>query len=107
MIPSNHDVLDSNSLEAEASGLLDRMLGALQESSGDALVVDATLNTLSILMRARPSTSNRILNAILNFNPLTLAGQNMSPTTKVLVRSMEKTIRMLLTHLARRFVIAA
>ncbi|KAI1386698.1 uncharacterized protein F4822DRAFT_410984 [Hypoxylon trugodes] len=102
MIPSNHPILDAPKLEAEASGLLDRMLGILQDNSSDALVVDATLNTLSILIRNRPATSNRILNTILNFNPLKLANSPMTPKTKVIVKSMEKTTRMLLMHLSRR-----
>jgi symplekin len=33
MIPANHPLLDPRQLEAEATGLLDRMLGALQEYS--------------------------------------------------------------------------
>ncbi|CAJ2512864.1 Uu.00g009830.m01.CDS01 [Anthostomella pinea] len=102
MIPPNHPVLEGPSLEAEAFGLLDRVLGALQDSSSDALIVDATLNTLSILIRMRPATSSRILNTLLNFNPLRLASSPMSSKTKVLVKSMEKTTRMLLIHLSRR-----
>ncbi|KAI0136352.1 mRNA cleavage and polyadenylation specificity factor complex subunit [Xylariales sp. AK1849] len=102
MIPPNHTVLNVHSLEAEATGLLDRMLGVLQDNSSDALTVDATMNTLSILIRMRPSTSNRVLNIILNFNPLKLANTPMTSKTRVLVRSLEKTTRMLLTHLARR-----
>ncbi|TQS31894.1 hypothetical protein Golomagni_07812, partial [Golovinomyces magnicellulatus] len=86
---------------AEASGLLDRMLSVLQESN-DALVVDATLNSLSILIRTRPETSNRILNAVFNFNPLTLAPNPMTPRMKVMIKSMEKTARMLLIHLTKR-----
>ncbi|KAI0597766.1 hypothetical protein F4775DRAFT_217576 [Biscogniauxia sp. FL1348] len=102
MVPPSHPVLDRSNLEAEAFGLLDRMLGALQENSSDALIVDSTLNTLSILVRARPATSSRILNSILNFNPLKLANSPMTPKTKVIVKSMEKTTRMLLIHLSRR-----
>ncbi|KAI1141921.1 hypothetical protein F5Y05DRAFT_369141 [Hypoxylon sp. FL0543] len=102
MIPPNHSILDAPKLEAEASGLLDRMLGVLQDNSSDALIVDATLNTLSILVRNRPATSNRILNTVLNFNPLKLANSPLNPKTKVLVKSMEKTTRMLLMHLSRR-----
>lgn len=124
MIPANHPLLDPRQLEAEATGLLDRMLGVLQDNSrwatsnlpnseipttdcchSDALVVDATLNCLSILSRTRPNTSNRILNSVLNFNPLKLANSPMTPKTRVLVRSLEKTTRMFLTHLLRRFVI--
>ena len=124
MIPPNHAVLQAPSLEAEAFGLLDRMLVVLQEAAGkcsyglytplctrwianaltysEALLVDATLNTLSVLIRARPSTSSRILNAVLSFNPFKLAHSPMTPRTKVLIKSMEKTTRMLLMHLSKR-----
>ncbi|KAI1641547.1 uncharacterized protein F4817DRAFT_355451 [Daldinia loculata] len=102
MIPPSHPILDAPKLEAEASGLLDRMLVILQENSCDALIVDATLNTLSILVRNRPATSNRIVNTVLNFNPLKLANSPLTPKTKVLIKSMEKTTRMLLMHLSRR-----
>ncbi|OBS26462.1 hypothetical protein FPOA_00405 [Fusarium poae] len=100
-VPQGHQSLDSRNLEAEASGLLDRMLGALQESS-DALIVDATLNCMSIIIRARPATSNRIINALLAFNPLKLANSPLTPKSRVMIRSMEKTTRMLLIHLVKR-----
>ncbi|KAH8885081.1 hypothetical protein GQ53DRAFT_367031 [Thozetella sp. PMI_491] len=102
MIPPGHPILDPRHLEAEGMGLLDRMLSILQDNSSDALLVDATLNTLSILIRTRPGTSNRIVNAVLNFNPLKLANSPMTPKSKVLMRSMEKTTRMLFLHLIRR-----
>ncbi|KAL2263440.1 hypothetical protein VTK26DRAFT_6738 [Humicola hyalothermophila] len=102
MIPPSHPLLDPRQLEAEATGLLDRMLGVLQDNSSDALLVDATLNCLSILIRTRPNTSGRIINSVLNYNPLKLANSPMTPKTKVLVRSMEKTTRMFLTHLLKR-----
>ncbi|KND95303.1 mRNA cleavage and polyadenylation specificity factor complex subunit pta1 [Tolypocladium ophioglossoides CBS 100239] len=100
-VPPNHQSLDPRNLEAEATGLLDRMLSVLQESS-DALIVDATLNCLSILVRTRPATSGRILNALLNFNPLQAANSPMTPKTRVMVKSMEKTARLLLIHLSKR-----
>ncbi|KAI1018953.1 hypothetical protein LB505_002896 [Fusarium chuoi] len=100
-VPPNHQSLDPRNLEAEASGLLDRMLATLQESS-DALLVDATLNCMSILVRTRPGTSNRIINALVNFNPLKLANSPLTPKTRVMIRSMEKTTRMLLIHLLKR-----
>ncbi|KAK7426147.1 hypothetical protein QQZ08_007313 [Neonectria magnoliae] len=100
-VPPNHQSLDPRTLEAEATGLLDRMLNVLQESS-DALLVDATLNCLSILIRTRPATSNRILNALLNFNPLKLANSPLTPKSRVMIKSMEKTSRLLLIHLTKR-----
>ncbi|EPE09256.1 mrna cleavage and polyadenylation specificity factor complex subunit [Ophiostoma piceae UAMH 11346] len=103
LIPQNHPLLDPRHLEAEATGLLDRMLSVLQDNSDDAIVVDATLNTLSILVRTRPATVNRIITAILNFDPLRLAAAgNLTPRTRVMVKSMEKTTRMLLIHLTKR-----
>ncbi|KAI0419178.1 mRNA cleavage and polyadenylation specificity factor complex subunit [Xylaria grammica] len=105
MVPPNHPALDGDQLEAEASGLLDRMLSALEDETSDPLLVDATLNTLSILVRQRPKTSNRIISTLFNFNPLRLATTgHLNSKTKVLVKSMEKTTRMLLTHLYRRDV---
>ncbi|KAI1170262.1 mRNA cleavage and polyadenylation specificity factor complex subunit [Nemania sp. FL0916] len=103
MVPAGHSALDGDQLEAEAFGLLDRMLNVLENESSDPLLVDATLNTLSILIRQRPKTTNRIVSALLNFNPLRLATATpLTPKTKVLIKSMEKTTRMLLTHLYRR-----
>ncbi|KAI8159026.1 mRNA cleavage and polyadenylation specificity factor complex subunit pta1 [Colletotrichum sp. SAR 10_65] len=106
-IPPNHQTLDARTLDAEGAGLLDRMLSVLQENSSrpgdsDVLIVDATLNCLSILIRTRPGTANRILNAVLNFNPLKLANSPMTPKTRVMVKSMEKTTRMFLIHLSKR-----
>lgn len=100
-VPPNHQSLDARNLEAEAIGLLDRMLSVLQGSS-DALVVDATLNCLSILVRTRPTTSGLILNALLDFNPLNAANSPMTPKTRVMIKSMEKTARLLLLHLSKR-----
>lgn len=103
MVPPNHPALDGDQLEAEAFGLLDRMLSVLENEKSDPLLIDATLNTLSILVRHRPKTANRVISTLFNFNPLRLAASTpLTPKIKVLIRSMEKTTRMLLTHLYRR-----
>ncbi|ROT41560.1 hypothetical protein SODALDRAFT_331308 [Sodiomyces alkalinus F11] len=101
-VPPNHQTLDVRTLEAEAAGLLDRILGGLQDHSSDALLVDAILNSLAILVRTRPNTVNRIFNAIFNFNPFKLANSPVTPRNRVLIKSMEKTTRMLLLHIAKR-----
>lgn len=100
-IPPNHQSLDPRTLEAEGMGLLDRMISVFHDSS-DALIVDATLNCLSILVRTRPGTSSRILNTLLNFDPLRLTQSPLTPKTKVMIKSMEKTTRLLLMHLCKR-----
>ncbi|KAF7927855.1 uncharacterized protein EAE98_000356 [Botrytis deweyae] len=102
MVPPNHTILPPRNLEAEASGLLDRLLSVFQENSSDAVLVDATLNSLSILIRARPHVANKILNVLLNFNPLKLANSPMTPKLRVMVKSMEKTTRSLLIHISKR-----
>jgi symplekin len=61
------------------------------------------LNSLSILIRARPPIANKILNAILNFNPLKLANSPMTPKLRVIVKSIEKTTRMLLININKRY----
>ncbi|SPO00910.1 related to PTA1 - pre-tRNA processing protein / PF I subunit [Cephalotrichum gorgonifer] len=101
-IPSNHALLDPRTMEAEGVGLLDRILGVLQDNSSDALVVNATLNCLPIIVRTRPNTSARILNTVLNFNPMKLASSPMTAKDRVQVKSMEKTTRMFLIHLVKR-----
>ncbi|PMD49914.1 uncharacterized protein K444DRAFT_657788 [Hyaloscypha bicolor E] len=102
MVPPDHKLIPPKSLEAEASGLLDRMLAVFQENISDAVLVDATLNSLSILIRARPHIANKILNVIMNFNPLKQANSPMTPKLRVMVKSMEKTTRSLLVHILKR-----
>lgn len=75
----------------------------LFDNHSDAVLVDATLNSLSILIRARPHVANKILNVILNFNPLKQANSPMTPKLRVMVKSMEKTTRSLLLHINKRY----
>ena len=91
-----HPLLQLPNLEAEASGLLDRLLSVFQENSMDPILVDATLNCLAVLIRTRPPISTKIVSAILNFNPMKQANAPMTPRLMVIVRSMERTTRALL-----------
>ncbi|POS87463.1 hypothetical protein EPUL_001045, partial [Erysiphe pulchra] len=101
MVPTN-DILDPKNLEAEASGLLDRVLSVFQENSSDAILIDATLNSLSILISSRPQLSNKILGNILNFNPFKNISSPIIPKTQVIIKSLEKTTRQLLIHILKR-----
>lgn len=96
LVPRTHPLLQLPNLEAEASGLLDRLLSVFQENSMDPILVDATLNCLAILIRSRPPISTKIVSAILNFNPMKQANAPMTPRLMVVVRSMERTTRALL-----------
>jgi symplekin len=69
----------------------------------DAVLVNATLNCLGILIKSRPSISNKILTSVLAFNPLKLANSPMTPRTKILVKSMERTTRSLLLNVNKRY----
>ncbi|KAJ6120302.1 hypothetical protein N7523_004582, partial [Penicillium sp. IBT 18751x] len=102
IVPRNHSILAIPHLEAEASGLLDRLLGVFQEEVSDPLLVNATLNCLSPLIRTRQSISNKIINAVLEFYPSKHVRAPITPTTRVSVKSMERTARALLINLMKR-----
>ncbi|OAL35224.1 hypothetical protein AYO20_05478 [Fonsecaea nubica] len=96
LVPRTHPLLQLPNLEAEASGLLDRLLSVFQETTMDPILVDATLNCLAVLIRTRPAISTKIVSAILNFNPMKQANAPLTPRMVVIVRSMERTTRALL-----------
>jgi symplekin len=102
LVPREHAVLKVGMLEAEASGLLDRLMYVLQDDAVDALLVTATLNAVSILVQRRASIGNKILGIVLNFNPLKLASRAMSGRDKVSVRSMTRTTMTFLLHVLKR-----
>ncbi|MCJ1388068.1 hypothetical protein MMC18_000912 [Xylographa bjoerkii] len=102
LVPRDHPLIPPPNLEAEASGLLDRLLNVFYEGSSDAVLVNATLNCLSILVRTRGSIANKIVSTILSFNPLKVANTPMSPKSKVHIKSMERTTRAFLMNVYRR-----
>ncbi|KAF1992055.1 hypothetical protein K402DRAFT_388627 [Aulographum hederae CBS 113979] len=103
LVPRDHPLIPPINLQAEATGFLDRLLGILQESTSDALLVTATLNSLGGLIRARPSVVNKIVNALLNFNPLKLMNAPMTPKNMVMIKSMWKTTKAVLNNVNARF----
>lgn len=122
LVPRDHPIVPPSNLEAESSGLLDRLLGVLQDNSrlahrrrgllayltcynSDALLVTATLNSLGSLVKARPSIANKIISSVLNYNPLLLA--QTTPVTakvKVMVRSMARTTIVFLLNILKKYV---
>ena len=72
--------------------------------TSDAIFITATLNCVGVLLRTRPAISNRILTAIMNFNPFKLAENPLTPSLRVQVRSIERTVRAFLTNLMKRWV---
>ena len=57
------------------------------------------MNCLAILVRTRPAVANKIISAILSFNPLKQANSPMTPRLRVIVKSMERTTRALLKNI--------
>ncbi|GAB1207785.1 hypothetical protein APSETT445_006519 [Aspergillus pseudonomiae] len=102
IVPRNHSLLSLPNLEAEASGLLDRLLSVFQEDASDPLLVNATLNSLAILIRTRQSIGNKIINAILSFVPARQARTPVTPAVRVGVKSMERTARALMINIMKR-----
>ncbi|KAJ6109685.1 hypothetical protein N7486_001920 [Penicillium sp. IBT 16267x] len=102
IVPRNHDILTIPHLEAESSGLLDRLLGVFQEETSDALLVNATLNCLAPLIRTRQSIANKIINTILDFYPAKHVQPPFTPAVRVGVKSMERTARALLIHILKK-----
>ncbi|KAJ5825772.1 hypothetical protein N7474_002910 [Penicillium riverlandense] len=102
IVPRNHALLSIPNLEAESSGLLDRLLGVFQEEASDTLLVNATLNCLASLIRARQSISNKIINAVLDFYPTQHVRPPYTPTVRVNVKSMERTARALIMNVVKR-----
>lgn len=70
----------------------------------NALLVTATLNSLGVLIQRRPSIAQKILNSVLNYNPVKLVNSPMTPKTKVVLRSLERTTRALLINVMKRYV---
>ncbi|KAH8701083.1 putative mRNA cleavage and polyadenylation specificity factor complex subunit [Talaromyces proteolyticus] len=102
IVPRTHPILIIPNLEAEASGLLDRLLTVLQDNSDDAILVNATLNCLAIMLRTRPSIASKILETILNFNPIKTGNGPFTPTMRVKIKSMERTTRAVLINILKR-----
>lgn len=57
------------------------------------------MNCMAGLIRSRPAVANKIISAILNFNPLKQANSPMTPRLRVIVKSMERTTRALLKNI--------
>ncbi|KAL8860088.1 MAG: hypothetical protein Q9178_003352 [Gyalolechia marmorata] len=102
LVPREHPLIPPSRLEPEALGLLDRLLNVFHEEKSDAILVNATLNCLGTLIRTRQNAANKIITAILNFNPLKQANSPMTSKMKVQIKSMEKTARMVLINVMRR-----
>ncbi|KAJ5166590.1 Protein of unknown function DUF3453 [Penicillium canariense] len=102
VVPRTHALLAIPHLEAESSGLLDRLLGVFQEETSDPLIVNATLNCLAPLIRTRQSIANKIILTVLEFYPAKHVLPPFTPAVLVSVKSMERTARALLVNVMKK-----
>ncbi|SMQ46888.1 unnamed protein product [Zymoseptoria tritici ST99CH_3D1] len=102
LVPRDHPVIPPANLEAEASGLLDRLLSVLQDNVDDPLLVTATLNALANLVHKRASVASKVLTTVLNFNPLKSATRPLSSRNRVTIRSMTRTTMSFLLNCLKR-----
>ncbi|KAF8467718.1 hypothetical protein BDZ91DRAFT_782414 [Kalaharituber pfeilii] len=100
-VPLGHPLLPISTLEAEAQGLLDRLLSVFHDEPQDPLLMTSTLNCLSVLIKTRSSISAKILSAVLSFNPLSAAMKTPTLQNKLMAKCIEKTVRVLLLNLIR------
>ena len=76
-------------------------------NNSNAILVDATLNCLPVLVRTRQTISNKIMSTVLNFNPFKKVHDGIGGKEKVLIRSMERTTRLFLMNIYRKLVLVA
>jgi symplekin len=91
----SHPFLRSSVLEDEANKLLEELITTLFTSPIPDLV-SAVTTTLSVLVKMRPMFANLIITALSNWTPAAL-GEHSNTA----VRSVEKTVRISLTHLLK------
>jgi symplekin len=71
-------------------------------NKSDAILVNATLNCLAVMLRTRSTIASKILETILNFNPIKTGNGPLTPTMRVKVKSMERTARAVLINVLKR-----
>ncbi|KAI5817140.1 hypothetical protein BZA77DRAFT_43080 [Pyronema omphalodes] len=101
MVPANHPLLSLPALDAEAQGLLDRLLSILQEEQSEPTLITATINTLAPLCKTRPPLLQKIVTAVLAYNPFTNMPRVVGVSERLILISIEKTIRIMIQNVGR------
>ncbi|CAE6440409.1 unnamed protein product [Rhizoctonia solani] len=97
MCPSDHPFISLQALETESQELLKKVVMILYTSSNPD-ILSALVNTLAALFKMRPALAGVIIQAVLTWTPqVAMSGQ--SPMS---VRSVEKSIKILLHHIYKR-----
>ncbi|KAF9245242.1 Symplekin tight junction protein C terminal-domain-containing protein [Melanogaster broomeanus] len=94
-IPADHPFMSAPALEGEGMKLLENVITILYTSQNTD-VLTAVLNSWSNLVKQRPALVQLVVSSLSSWTPAALAGLSASS-----VKSVEKSIRVLLIHLSR------
>ncbi|KAI0091687.1 Symplekin tight junction protein C terminal-domain-containing protein [Irpex rosettiformis] len=96
MCPSDHPFISIPTLESEGHKLLEGIITMLY-SSKNPDVVSAIVNSCGSIIKLRPVLIELIVSALTSWTPSALAG-----SSAISIRSVEKSIRILMTHIMRQ-----
>ncbi|TKY88669.1 hypothetical protein EX895_002300 [Sporisorium graminicola] len=94
-VPASHPFLNATSLEEEGNRLFTQIVTLIFTSDVTDLIM-ASVNSLTVLAKARPQLGSVILRAMATWTPASLT--NLSHTQ---VRNVEKTVRIFYLHFRR------
>ncbi|KAL1941146.1 hypothetical protein VTO73DRAFT_7358 [Trametes versicolor] len=95
MCPTDHPFISVPVLEAEGMKLLEGVVKLLY-TSADPNVISAIMNSWANLVKRRPALMDLVVSSIMHWSPTHLKSRPYLD-----VRSVEKSIRILLTHISR------
>ncbi|KAG8748374.1 hypothetical protein FRC10_005921 [Ceratobasidium sp. 414] len=95
LCPSDHPFISAAALENEGGELVKKCIMTLYTAS-NMDILSALINTLATLFKQRPTLANLIIQAVLTWTPAAMGSQ--SPMS---VRSVEKSVKILLHHIYR------
>ncbi|KAI9064047.1 hypothetical protein FKP32DRAFT_1714615 [Trametes sanguinea] len=96
MCPTDHPFIPVQVLEAEGVKLLEGVVRLLFQSSNPD-VLSAIINSWANLVKKRPALVELVVSSLTAWSPVRLDGQPY-----LVVRSVEKSVRILLNHISRR-----
>ncbi|KAI6044311.1 Symplekin tight junction protein C terminal-domain-containing protein [Pisolithus marmoratus] len=95
IVPVDHPFISASALEAEGMKLLESVITMLYTSQ-DPDILTAIVNSWSTLVRQRPSLVHLVVSSLTSWAPASLVGRPASA-----IKSVEKSIRILLVHISR------
>ncbi|KAH9888832.1 Symplekin tight junction protein C terminal-domain-containing protein [Cubamyces lactineus] len=95
MCPTDHPFISVQGLEAEGVKLLEGVVRLLYHSNNPD-VISAIINSWANLVKKRPALVELVVSTLTAWSPARLEGQPYS-----VIRSTEKSVRILLTHISR------